>query len=390
MSFGEDAAPRTRPTFQQPYGSELGSIAVGHLRHLARQPRPTCSAEAADARQYCSHVLSSAGYRVVERPFEYSALVGLYGTPVAGAASLLLVVAAAVLSLGGHHGAALAVLTAGFSGVALGGRWLASRGVLALPLLRRRGVNIEAVRGDGDPELWLVAHSDSKSQPVPLLVRAAGIVLLGLATVAAFALAIAGLLGAHSVRAWPLVIIAAILGAIVVLGSIVGRGSHGAVDNASGVVTVLCVAEALRRDPEIPVGILITDAEELGLAGARAWCAETSYPAVPVLNCDGVDDVGQLTVMWTRPRARRLEDAFRYAASRSQRTLRFTRLIPGVLVDAVAFSDSGWEAVTLSRGSLATLTRIHTRADDLQHLTGRGIVDATLLLWGAVSHLTGL
>ena len=380
MSFGEDAASGNRPTSQQPYGSELGSIAAGHLRHLARQPRPTCSDGAGDARQYCSHVLSSLGYRVTERPFEYSAAVGSYGTPVAGAMSLLLVGAAAALSLGEHSGGALAVLATGFACVALGGRWLARAGVLALPVLRRRGVNIEAVHGDGDPELWLVAHADSKSQPMPLLARAAGIVLLALATLAAFVLAIGGLVGLHAALGWAVVIITAILGAIPVLGSVVGRASHGAVDNASGVATVLSVAEMGRPDPDLPVGILITDAEELGLAGARAWCSETRYPAAPVLNCDGVDDVGELTVMWTRPRARRLEDAFRNAASRIRQPLRFTRLVPGVLVDAVAFSDAGWEAVTLSRGSLATLRRIHTRADDLEHLTGRGIADASLLL----------
>ena len=390
MSFGEDAAPGNRPTFQRPYGSELGSIAAGHLRHLARQPRPTGSAGAADARQYCRHVLTSLGYRVTERPFEYSAAVGSYGTPVAGAMSLLLVAAAAAFSLGEHSGAALAVLAAGFGGVALGGRWLARVGVLTLPMLRRRGVNLEAIHGDGDPKLWLVAHADSKSQPIPLLVRAAGIVLLAVATLAAFALAIGGLVGFHLAPGWAVVIVVAILGALPVLGSVVGRASHGAVDNASGVATILCVGEMGWPDPDLPIGILITDAEELGLAGARAWCAETNYPAAPVLNCDGVDDVGELTVMWTRPRARRLEEAFRNAASRIRQSLRFTRLVPGVLVDAVAFSDAGWEAVTLSRGSLATLRRIHTRADDLEHLDGRGIVDASLLLGATVSHLMGL
>jgi len=387
VSLGQDAFG-SPPRYQQPYGSELGGVAAGHLRHLARQARPTGGEGAADARQYCSHVLSSLGFRVTERPFEYSAAVGRYGTPAGGAAALLLVVAAAALSLGGHAAAALAVLVAGFAAVALGGRWLASRGVLALPMLRRRGVNIEAVRGDGDPELWLVAHADSKSQPVPLLVRAAGIVLLALATLSAFALAVVGLVGGHSTRPWAIVIVVAIGGAIPVLGSVVGRVSHGAVDNASGVATILCVADWLPLD--IPVGILITDAEELGLAGARAWCAETRYPRTLVLNCDGVDDVGTLAIMWTRPRARGLEEAFREGARRGKHALRVTPLIPGVLVDAVAFSDAGWEAVTLSRGSLATLRRIHTRADDVEHLAGNGIVDAFLLLSTTIMHLAGL
>ena len=385
MSFGEDATPRHRPTLQQPYGSELGSIAAGHLRHLARQPRPTGTDGAADARQYCSHTLSSLGFRVTERPFEYSAAVGRYGTSVGGAASLLLVLGASALSLGGNAGTALLLLIAGFGAVALGGRWLAARGVLALPIVRRRGVNLEATRGDGDPELWLVAHVDSKSQPVPLLVRAVGIVILALATLGAFGLTVAGMIGSASARGWPIVIVAAILGAIPVLGSVVGSASHGAVDNASGVATILVVAEGIR--PDFSVGVLVTDAEELGLAGARAWCSETRYGVAPVLNCDGVDDVGQLTVMWTRPRARRLVDAFRLAASRARQALKVTPLLPGVLVDAVAFSDAGWEAVTLSRGTLATLRRIHTRADDLEHLAGRGIVDATLLLLTTVSQL---
>ena len=388
MSLDEDAAFGDRQSYQQPYGSELGSIASGHLRRLARQPRPTGSAEAADARQYCSYVLSSFGFRVTERPFEYSAVVGRYGTPVAGAVLLLLVIVAAEFSLGGHSGAALAMLVVGLAGVALGGRWVATRGILMLPMLRRRGVNIEAVHGDGDPALWLVAHVDSKSQPVPLLVRAAGIVLLALATLSAFALAIGDLLGAHMVRAWPVVIVAAILGTIPVLGSVVGRASHGAVDNASGVATILIVAEGIHS--EFPVGVLITDAEELGLAGARAWCAETSYPTAPVLNCDGVDDVGELTVMWTRPRAHGLENALRDAARRTRQALEVTPLVPGVLVDAVAFSNAGWEAVTLSRGSLATLRRIHTRADDLDHLAGRGIAEAALLLGSVVNKLMGL
>ena len=363
----------------------FGSIAAGHLQHLARQARPTGTDGAADARQYCSRVLSSFGYRVTERPFEYSAGVGRYGTPAGGAATLLLVIAAASCSLGGDPAAALAVLVVGFVVVALGGRWLAGSGVLRLPMFRRRGVNLEAVRGDGDPELWLVAHVDSKSQPIPLLVRAGGIVLLAVATLAALALTIAGVVGSHPVRAWPFVILAAVAGAVPVLGSVVGVASHGAVDNASGVATILCVAEGIR--PDYRVGVLITDAEELGLAGARAWCAETRHPATLVLNCDGIDDVGKLTVMWTRPRARRLEDAFRNAASGTPHSIRFTPLIPGVLVDAVAFSDAGWEAVTLSRGSLATLRRIHTRADDLDHLDGGGIADATRLLGGTVKQL---
>ena len=45
----------------------------------------------------------------------------------------------------------------------------------------------------------------------------------------------------------------------------------------------------------------------------------------------------------------------------------------GLLLDSVALSDSGWRSVTVSRGSLASLRRVHTRNDSLEHLRGDGI-----------------
>ena len=314
-------------------------------------------------------------------PFGYSAAVGEYGTPAGGAAMCLVVIGATAAALESRAAVALVVLIVGGIALALGGRWLASHGVLVLPVMRRRGVNLEATRGANDPDVWLVAHVDSKSQPVPLLLRAAGIVLLTIAWVAAIVLATGSLLGHSAPDLWRAVVVIAVVGALPVLGSVVGSRSAGAVDNASGVATVLGAATAL---PDANLGVLITDAEELGLAGARAWCAETTRRRVPVLNCDGVDDDGVLTLMWTRPRAAHLERVMR-EASRDFSTLRVIPLLPGVLVDGVAFSDAGWDSVTLSRGSLATLRRIHTRGDDLDHLDGRGLSTAALTLSSAAN-----
>src|SRR5205085_1356209 len=275
--------------------------------------------------------LGSLGYRVVECPFEYSAAVGLYGTPVAGLIALL--VSAAALGTG-----RMSVPLIGAAVIVLAGWWLARYGVLELRILRRRGINLEARRPDIIPTVWLVAHADSKSQPVPLLVRAAGIVLLATGWIGALLWS----------KEW---LYLAIGGALPLVASVVGDHSCGAVDNASGVSAVLCAAELLPAGA--PIGILITDAEELGLAGARAWCTQNT--AAVALNCDGVDDVGPLTLMWTRPRARRVQEAFRKLAR-----VRVIPLLPGVLVDSLAFSNAGWEAVTLSRGTLGTLRRIHT------------------------------
>jgi hypothetical protein len=230
-----------------------------------------------------------------------------------------------------------------------------------------------------------VAHLDSKSQAVPLLLRAAGIVTLGAAWVAALvmtALAAAGV----SVDGWRLLIGVAAVGAAPVLASIVGPHSAGAVDNAAGVATVLTAAALL--PPHVPLGVLLTDAEELGLAGSRAWCRERHVKAGIALNCDGVDDVGILTLMWTRPRAPRLERALREAALREGDNLRVIPLIAGVLVDAVALSDCGWEVVTLSRGTISTLRRIHTRRDDRTQLSGSGVAIAARTLARATSEIS--
>jgi hypothetical protein len=126
------------------------------------------------------------------------------------------------------------------------------------------------------------------------------------------------------------------------------------------------------------VGVLLTSAEELGLAGARAWVRERR-PAV-ALNCDGLDDDGELLVMYSGAKPARLLDAFHRAASTDGDPARVRRLLPGILTDAVAFSDAGWEAITLSRGTIKTLSRIHTRRDNLELLTGAGVDAAAPLL----------
>ena len=59
--------------------------ASAHLARLGATSRPSGSAAATEARQYCAGVLEAMGFAVVERPFEYSKFPGAYATPVAGA-----------------------------------------------------------------------------------------------------------------------------------------------------------------------------------------------------------------------------------------------------------------------------------------------------------------
>jgi hypothetical protein len=107
--------------------------------------------------------------------------------------------------------------------------------------------------------------------------------------------------------------------------------------------------------------VLLTSAEELGLAGARAWVR--GRPAAVALNCDGVDDAGTLTCMYSGRAPAGLLDALRQVAGDAGDAVRVRRLLPGILVDGVALADAGWAVITVSRGTLRTLARIHTSAD---------------------------
>src|SRR5207302_711648 len=121
-----------------------------------------------------------------------------------------------------------------------------------------------------EPLVWLVAHIDSKWQPVSMIVRVLGVLLTAL--------------GLFGLIISPTFLAVVWLGAIPLMLSVVGGRNHGTLDNASGVATVLEAAAAI--PPHARVGVLISDAEELALAGVRAW-ASSRLPTI-ALNCDSV------------------------------------------------------------------------------------------------------
>jgi len=327
----------------------------------------------------CADRLRAAGFDVTEERFAYSAFPGRWGTPFGGVIAILVLLIAAWLGRVGRAGDALAVLTLGAAVLGVIARWLMVRGVLVFPLARQTGVNLVATRGGPVPATWLMAHLDSKSQPVPILVRAAGVTLLIIAWLAGFVVAGAQL--AASVEwgaAWSAVAAIAAAGALPVIATTVGSRSPGALDNATGVATVLAAAEASQS----PLGVCLTSAEELGLAGARAWVQGRGAPpaGVVVVNCDGVDDAGATTSMHSGARPTALVDAVVAAARRAGTSVRAHRLLPGVLTDGVALADAGWPVVTLSKGSVRTLARIHTSLDRADGITGEGMAEVARVI----------
>ena len=355
-----------------------------HLETLAREARPAGGAAEARARAYAERVLTAAGFSVSRAPFTYSRFPGRFGTPIGGALLGVDIVAAVTLGLSGAGLSALVALSLGGLAVAGFAYAMLGDGVLTLPIQRASSENIVATRGDAFPRVWLVAHLDSKSQPVPSLVRIAGVTLLLLSLLSALSAGFLQLMGApHRTMWWGALILAAV-GTPPVIASVVGADSDGAVDNASGVSAVLEAATQVR--PGTSFGVLLPSAEELGLAGARAWARSMNGTAGPgvALNCDGVDDAGELTIMYSGERPTRLIDTLTPLAASPPRA---RRMPIGLLTDSVALAERGWTTVTLSRGSVATLRRVHRPSDSLANLRGTGIGDVATLLARAVEAL---
>jgi len=355
------------------------SGASRHLETIASKPRPAGSAAAADARAYCKEVLEAAGFQTVEHAFDYSAFPASWSMPLAGVAVSI----SAILLYLGRSAPWLIAIASTYLALTIGAlAWMGSAGVLGFPLMRRRGVNLEAVRGAVEPTVWLVAHLDSKWQPVSMIARVAGVVGTTAGIIALFALLLVR--GGRSDSIAAAMLMFTWLASTPLMLSIVGSAyNSGALDNASGVAAVIAAAELAKR--ELRIGVLITDGEELALAGARAW-VKSRRPAV-ALNCDSLDDDGQLTVMYSGPRPDALASRLVRAASAQGENTRVMRLIPGVLTDSVALASAGWETLTLSRGSFRTLQRVHTSRDTLAHLRGTSIDVAARILADTATEL---
>jgi len=321
--------------------------------------------------------------------FTYSAFPGRWGTPLSGVAVIGVFLSAGHVGNDGSAPLALAILVFGLAAIGVAGWWLARYGVLSLPLARREGVNLTAVRTVAgripDDTAWFMAHLDSKSQPLPIAVRAAGIVATGAVALLAVTYAAAQWVGAADGSLWLAVTGIGVLAAIPVAASTVADRSPGALDNATGVTGVLLAAAALPT--EAPCAVCITSAEELGLAGARAWIAgRRDQKPQTVWNVDTLDDSGTLQAMWSHRLPHSALAQLSAAARANGQELRIRRVLPGILTDGIAVADAGWPAITLSRGTLRTLLRIHRPNDTARHLTGEGAaVVATLMARAAGS-----
>jgi hypothetical protein len=225
------------------------------------------------------------------------------------------------------------------------------------------GINIIAHRPSGrpivPPSVWLVAHYDSKGQPISMALRLAGVAALVVALVVVVPLPPAG-------------VVMFLLGLLVLAQNRVNNDSPGAVDNASALVTVFMTIDQLNEGPD--VGVIFPDAEELGLVGARALAADRAdlFAGSTVINLDGLDDAGRSTLFLHRP------GVIGVALAEALKARRW-RWLP-VIVDGIALSKVARECVTILKGNWRTMRVIHRPADEVNRvrLDGAASVAAAL------------
>jgi hypothetical protein len=225
-----------------------------------------------------------------------------------------------------------------------------------------RGVNVIGRRPTAQPPhrptVWLVAHYDSKGQPISMATRIVGAACLMVGAVAA--------LGALAVG-WMILLGVALLavGVGVMARNRVTDGSPGAVDNASAVVALFAILDHLPTGAA--VGVLFTDAEEWGLLGARALVRERGalLDGAAVVNLDGIDDRGRPIAFTHRrgPVGRAVAAELGAVAA---------PWLP-VLVDGIALARGSRDCVTIMRGDWQTTRVVHTPLDTAERLTLEGV-----------------
>ncbi len=236
------------------------------------------------------------------------------------------------------------------------------------------------VRGPIRQRLVFSAHTDSKSQNISIVTRA---VLSILFVIGAFLLPFAvapaifwpGWLHGFPGTIWWVFWALAEIGAVILYFMKVTNESPGALDDAGACGVLLETARAVAADPPegVAVRILLTGAEELGLAGAYHYAKtideSPEWKTALHLNYEGA---GEGTRLWLAtgtgpsknavdPSAPAVELAERAAREAGLNPKRLGRLVGGE-ADHIPLLEAGLSAVTLMfSGSHGTL--IHTSGD---------------------------
>jgi len=359
--------------------------ALTHARNLSF-PRRTGGPGWQRCRDYLVAELEKFGYAVSWERFPIQADPSLLLKALLSLALLILVVSYLVSKNYPLLASFLMVLPA-FGIIRAGSVWNAwvSSGKLPFKPRPYSGINLATSLPrdrEGQKQILLVAHYDSKSQSLSLPRRSLLLICLVLLCLIISLLYLSASQSGLTIFPPPsrkemgFFSAVAALCALMVYKNKTFDTSPGALDDASGLGILLALAESLKDQPpsRVKVSFLITDAEEEGLLGAWSYVkshgAELSSVKPYVLNLDGVGIGGRLR---TKGEFRSdLTARILQVAKRRGIVLRHCFSLPGVLMDHLPFSRSGLEAITLFCLSSKSL-RIHTPKDRAELLEEEGM-----------------
>ena len=245
---------------------------------------------------------------------------------------------------------------------------------------RHRTENIIAKNGtkqdDNSPAFLFVAHYDSKSQVLPIALRAVfyGIAIIGLIILTTVMLI---KLFTHvwlpNYMVWSVAGITSVC-LLLLQTNLTQNRSPGAFDNASGVGVMLEVARVVMAcDEKKQVTFLATGAEEYGMCGAlryiQAHADEYDRENTYVINLDGLgvgNGVNVVTRYGIPPvrTTRALADLFRVSGESLGVRVSERYLPIGVGLDSIPIASRGFETVTLTAGEVGSVAlKIHSKRD---------------------------
>lgn len=254
---------------------------------------------------------------------------------------------------------------------------------------KHRTENIIAINDakpdDNTPAFLFTAHYDSKSQVLPIAVRAVayGIAIVGLTaltTVMVINVAILVWFPDYITLVWlPDFIVWGIAGITVfclllLQINLTQNHSPGAFDNASGVGVMLEVARVvMARGEDKSITFLAAGAEEYGMCGALRYVQKHADEYDPentyVINLDGLgvgNGVNVVTGYGIPPvrTANVLADRFQASGESLGIQVSERHLPIGVGLDSIPIASHGFETVTLTAGDVGRVAlKVHSKQD---------------------------
>ena len=254
---------------------------------------------------------------------------------------------------------------------------------------------------DNTPTFLFVAHYDSKSQVLPIAVRALsyGIAIIGLVVLTIVMVVKVGRgLWLPNYIVWSIAGITTFCLLLLQINLTRNR-SPGGFDNASGVGVMLEIARVvMARGEEKRVTFLATGAEEYGMCGAlryiQSHADEYDQENTYVINLDGLG-VGSGVNLVTRygiPPVRTtnaLAKTFRKSGESLGIQVAERYLPIGVGLDSIPIASRGFETVTLTAGDVGSAAlRIHSKRDRSNLLNVESLQQVGELIVDVIEHTT--